>query len=64
MHMALREKYIFHMLFGAFHITPRTEYAVLYIREEHFENQPKDFADVQDCCLQSGPVSDPFRFPL
>ena len=23
MHMASREKYIFHMLFGAFHITPR-----------------------------------------
>ena len=22
MHMASREKYIFHMLFGAFHITP------------------------------------------
>ena len=37
---------------------------LLYIRKEHFENQPNDFADVQDCCLQSGPVSDPFRFPL
>ena len=24
MHMASREKYIFHMLFGAFHDTPRT----------------------------------------
>ena len=23
MHMASREKYMFHMLFGAFHITPR-----------------------------------------
>ena len=23
MHMASREKYIFHMLFGEFHITPR-----------------------------------------
>ena len=42
----------------------RSSKALLYIRKERFENQPKDFADVQDCCLQSGPVSDPFRFPL
>jgi len=31
MHMASREKYIFHMLFGAFHITPRINHKLWFV---------------------------------
>ena len=71
MHMASREKYIFHILFGAFHGTPRiykvcsiAGFTIYFIRLVKSNNTNKINQIILKSLLHVSDSFDPFEFEL